>query len=135
MQLRPSWPRLACLAVGVALGMQGHALGAPSPGSRSSAPPKTGATTAALRGEAVTRIPPPSAATEAQLPPPPSMHELPRGGRSIFPRHRLVGFCGTPGAPALGRLSGRLPERAREIEALAQRYAGSRSVLPAFELI
>ena len=30
--------------------------------------------------------------------------ELPRGGRTIFPDHRLVGFCGTPGAPALGPL-------------------------------
>ncbi|MBO1330385.1 hypothetical protein [Streptomyces sp. VRA16 Mangrove soil] len=30
--------------------------------------------------------------------------ELPRGGRRVFPEHRLVGYCGLPGAAALGRL-------------------------------
>jgi len=61
--------------------------------------------------------------------------ELPLGGREIFPRYRLVGFCGTPGAPALGRLTGRLAQRAQEAVSYGQRYAADRQVLPVFELI
>ncbi len=61
--------------------------------------------------------------------------ELPRGGREIFPTYRLVGFCGTPGAPALGRLLGNLGTRSKEIEKLADQYAKDRTTLPVFELI
>lgn len=61
--------------------------------------------------------------------------ELPRGGRTLFPRYRLVGFCGTPGAPELGALQGNLPARAKEIAKLSADYAGDREVLPVFELI
>jgi hypothetical protein len=61
--------------------------------------------------------------------------ELPLGGRELFPRYRLVGFCGTPGAPALGKLRDHLPERAKEIEQLSKGYAAGRQVLPVFELI
>lgn len=61
---------------------------------------------------------------------------LPRGGRQIFPRFRLVGFCGLPGAVALGRLGvGSLPERVREIEQMATRYTVDRPPLPVLELI
>jgi hypothetical protein len=61
--------------------------------------------------------------------------ELPRGGRTIFPDHRLVGFCGTPGAPALGELQGNLQAKAKALEARAATYGQSRKVLPVFELI
>lgn len=63
--------------------------------------------------------------------------ELPRGGRTIFPRHRLVGFCGTPGAPALGELQGNLEAKSKALLGYADRYAGvdERAVLPVFELI
>jgi hypothetical protein len=61
--------------------------------------------------------------------------ELPRGGRTLFPDYRLVGFCGTPGAPALGRLAGDLTKRAKAIEGLADQYSGDRKALPVFELI
>jgi hypothetical protein len=61
--------------------------------------------------------------------------ELPRGGRTIFPAHRLVGFCGTPGAPALGALQGNLPAIAKTLEAQAAPYAHDRKLLPVFELI
>ena len=61
--------------------------------------------------------------------------QLPRGGREIFPAHRLVGFCGTPGAKALGRLLGNLGARAKEIETFGEQYQTDRAALPVFELI
>jgi hypothetical protein len=68
-------------------------------------------------------------------PPAPPGPELPRGGYSLFPTFQLVGFCGTPGAPALGELDGNLPAKAKKLQGYAAKYAGSRTVLPAFELI
>lgn len=47
----------------------------------------------------------------------------------------MVGYCGTPGAPALGKLAGNLARRAKEIEGYAENYAHGRKVLPVFELI
>jgi len=61
--------------------------------------------------------------------------ELPRGGRTLFPDYRLVGFCGTPGAPKLGELQGNLPAKARALEARAAQFAQNRKILPVFELI
>jgi hypothetical protein len=61
---------------------------------------------------------------------------LPRGGRTVFPRYRLMGFCGLPGAAALGRLGvGRLADRVAHLERLAHRYADGRQPLPVLELI
>jgi hypothetical protein len=73
-------------------------------------------------------------------PPPPPPIELPRGGRALFPDYRLVGFCGTPGAPELGALQGNLTARARDLDAQTARYAGARNaddrkLMPVFELI
>ncbi|SCK17627.1 hypothetical protein YWIDRAFT_04357 [Streptomyces sp. SceaMP-e96] len=62
--------------------------------------------------------------------------ELPRGGRELFPRYRLVGFCGLPGAAALGRLgTGDPKRRAAEAEKVAHSYAAGREPLPALELL
>jgi hypothetical protein len=62
--------------------------------------------------------------------------QLPRGGRTIFPDYRLVGFAGHPHAAALGRLGiGNLDDRAKEIEKVAAPLAGGRKVLPVLELI
>jgi hypothetical protein len=100
-----------------------------APAARS-APPSAAGTTpqpAASPAQPAAERPPP--------PPPRPRQELPLGGREIFPAHRLVGFCGTPGAPALGKLSGNLPARARAIQGYAEKYARSRKVLPLFELI
>lgn len=74
---------------------------------------------------------------EAALPPeaPEPKKELPRGGRTLFPEYRLVGYCGTPGAPALGELQGNLKVKAKALEAKAAQYAQNRKVLPVFELI
>jgi hypothetical protein len=73
--------------------------------------------------------------TPATSPASPSRRELPRGGTTIFPEHRLVGFCGTPQAPKLGKLAGNLSVRAKTIESYASQYAGDRKALPVFELI
>jgi hypothetical protein len=61
--------------------------------------------------------------------------ELPRGGRALFPTYQLVGFCGTPGAVALGQLEGNLPAKAQVLKTYADKYAQHRKVLPVFELI
>jgi hypothetical protein len=70
--------------------------------------------------------------TPTPTPPP----ELPRGGRTIFPEHRLVGFSGGRGE-SLGRLGiGDIDERAAEIETIAALYTPEgRTPLPIFELI
>jgi hypothetical protein len=63
--------------------------------------------------------------------------ELPGGGRELFPTYRLVGFCGTPGAPALGELHSNLPAKTKALLSFADNYAHAegRKVLPVFELI
>ena len=81
-------------------------------------------------------LPPlPAPPTPPPSTPPAPRPELPLGGREIFPSYRLVGFCGTPGAPALGRLLGDLAAKARSIRTFAEKYSGTRKVLPLFELI
>jgi hypothetical protein len=84
-----------------------------------------------------TAIAPTAPAASAPEPTVPSEPEktLPRGGRTLFPDYRLVGFCGTPGAPELGELQGNLPVKAKAIEARAAQYALDRKILPVFELI
>ena len=73
----------------------------------------------------------PSSAAAAPTPP-----ELPRGGRTLFPDYRLVGFCGTPGAPALGPLLDHPAEEGRQAALLRGPVRRtSRKILPVFELI
>jgi hypothetical protein len=63
--------------------------------------------------------------------------ELPRGGESILPEHRVVAFYGAPQADQLGVLGIGSPRReARKLRRFARRYRRpGRPVLPAFELI
>jgi len=68
-------------------------------------------------------------------PAPPPLAELPLGGREIFPAYSLVGYCGTPGAPALGQLQGNLANRAKAMKAYADKYPQDRKPLLTFELI
>jgi hypothetical protein len=77
---------------------------------------------------------PPLPENAVAVPAPPRI-ELPRGGREIFPTHRLVGFCGTPGAPALGQLEGNLVNKTKKMMTYANKYEAGRKVLPVFELI
>lgn len=67
---------------------------------------------------------------------PPRGAELPRGGRTIFPEYRLVGYSGYPGSAALGRLgTGDIDERMAEIEVIGADYVRGRQLLPVMELI
>lgn len=72
---------------------------------------------------------------EAKKPPPPP--ELPRGGRELFPRHRVVAFYGAPQNDELGALGiGSPREAGRKLLRQARAYRrGGRTLLPAMELI
>ena len=72
---------------------------------------------------------------EAAQPPPPV--QLPRGGRSVLPQHRVVAFYGAPQSPELGVLGiGSPAEAVRRLERQAEPYGRrGRPVLPALELI
>jgi hypothetical protein len=67
----------------------------------------------------------------------PKRAELPRGGRQILPRNRVVAYYGAPQDDELGILGIGSPRRAaRRLERQARPYARpGRPVLPAFELI
>ena len=78
---------------------------------------------------------PSSAAAPAAAEPAPT--QLPRGGRRIFPDHRVVAFYGAPQSGRLGVLGIGSPARAgQRLLRVARGYARkTRPVLPAFELI
>ena len=62
--------------------------------------------------------------------------ELPGGGRTIFPSRRLLGWCGSPGAPALGQLGvGDLDTQLDAMLRICPEWSGGRQVLPVVELI
>ena len=61
---------------------------------------------------------------------------LPRGGRTVFPRYRLVGYSGVTGAKTLGRLgTGPLDQRVKEMERRAKPYTAGREIMPVLEII
>ena len=72
-----------------------------------------------------------AASEQAALP------ELPRGGRELLPRNRIVAYYGAPQDPELGVLgTAPLNVTARRLEARAREFsAPGRPALPAFELI
>ncbi len=78
-----------------------------------------------------------TASRPAQPPPPPPPPELPRGGRSILPEFRVVGFYGAPQTPELGALGiGTPAQAARRLIRQARPYERpARPVLPAMELL
>jgi hypothetical protein len=75
---------------------------------------------------------PVSAAQEPPAPP-----ELPRGGRSVLPEHRVVAYYGAPQSRELGALGIGTPRgAARRLAREAKRYhRNDRAELPALELI
>lgn len=74
----------------------------------------------------------PASAQEPEAPP-----ELPRGGRSVLPEHRVVAFYGAPQSRELGALGIGTPNgAARRLAREARRYRrNDRAELPALELI
>ena len=73
----------------------------------------------------------PKASAERSAPP-----ELPRGGRTIFPRYRVVAYYGAPQDRELGELGIGTPDQAaRRLMRQARAYGRRRPVLPALELI
>ncbi len=70
-------------------------------------------------------------------PTPVPLAQLPGGGRTIFPRYRVVCYYGGAGVAALGVLGEGTPARAgrRLLKAAAPFTTPTRPVLPAFELI
>ena len=81
-----------------------------------------------------------TAAAETETPkkakpkPPP---ELPRGGRHLFPAHRIVAYYGAPQNVELGALGIGTPEQAgrRLLQQMRPYRRGGRHLLPAMELI
>jgi hypothetical protein len=72
-----------------------------------------------------------TAATATKKPP-----ELPRGGRTIFPRYRVVAYYGAPNDQELGALGIGTPRQAvRRLLKQARPYGHGRRVMPALELI
>jgi hypothetical protein len=78
--------------------------------------------------------PGPAAGAAATLPPP---SQLPGGGRTIFPNHRIVAYYGAPGTTALGILGEGAEEAGRALLRQAAPYAqaDSKPIMPAFEII
>lgn len=62
--------------------------------------------------------------------------QLPRGGTTVFPQYRLVGWSGHPLAPGQGELGiGDTRQATKRMIDQAQAYATDRPVLPVMELI
>ncbi|MDQ0380629.1 hypothetical protein [Amycolatopsis thermophila] len=54
---------------------------------------------------------------------------------SVVSDHLLVGYCGAPGSPALGRMTGDLREASAQLRELIGTYPKDRPVVPVVELI
>lgn len=103
---------------------------APAASDPAAGAPSSSASSAPTPTPTATPSPTPSAK------PGPRRATLPRGGRTVFPTYRLVGYSGLTGASTLGRLgTGPLDQRVREIERRAIPYAAGRKVLPVLEII
>ena len=91
----------------------------------------TGGAPAAAHGPGGGPAATPAAVTTTTLPPPP---ELPRGGRQLFPRYRVVGFYGMQNLDVLG--AGPPDVVAQRLLKVARPYARpGHPVMPMFELI
>lgn len=123
------------LVIGASLGAVGvAACGGPSTGTDPTTASRSGAGTSgnATSGTATSGKSTSDPATST----PPPLPELPGGGRTIFPANRLFGWCGAPGAPALGQLG--IGDLSTEMDAMLKtspQWGDGRKVLPVAELI
>ncbi len=110
---------------------------APTVASSPAAPADPSSPSSTASADSSTSAASPSASSSPSAKPTePPAATLPRGGREVFPRYRLVGYAGLTGSPTLGRLgTGDLDQRVREIEERAKPYALNREVLPVLEII
>ena len=123
-------PLLALLLTGCGEVPSSPASPTPAAGASSSSEPAAPSPTSTPSGATPTATATPSGR------PAPERAELPRGGRTVFPTYRLVGYSGLTGASTLGRLgTGPLDQRVREIERRATPYAAGRKILPVLEII
>lgn len=105
---------------------------APPEGPDTSSPSAPAPTGAAPTSPA----PAPTAAPAPTTEPTPEIIELPRGGTEFFPRYRLFGYAGAPGAEAFGRLGvGDLDDRVVEMQERGEEYLDGRELMPVLELI
>ena len=127
---------IATAGVACVGGHEGTAPAPKTPAASTPAPAASGSAAVAPATSVAAAEPPAATAGAKEAKPEKKKIELPRGGREIFPRYRIMGFCGTPGGePAMGRLSGNLPAVAKKIEKLGAQYAREREFMPVFELI
>lgn len=130
----PTRPRDAVAVVALLALMGGCASTGVAAGRVASDPPTSASRTATATSSATSSGPPPS--TKAPSSSTPASTELPRGGRTLFPRYRLVGYSGGSGTAAFGRLGvGDIDTRVREIDRLAKVYSAGREPMPVLELI
>lgn len=123
MSSRRHPPTVLAAAIALAASVLVACADGAAPGAAPSSEPRTS-------DNRSSRDAPPTAA------PTPEPAELPRGGREVFPRYRLVGYAGGAGTEAFGRLGvGDIDERVAEIEQVAQPFAGGREIMPVLELI
>lgn len=145
--------RRSGVAIVAALICAGCSPATPPPGSADSSPvPTASASSSAADSPATPSATPassPSNSTSASPssvpssspsasanPPGDQIITLPRGGREVFPRYRLVGYAGLTGAKTLGRLGeGSLDVRVTEMQRRAKPYADDREILPLLEVI
>jgi len=135
--------RLRAGLVGAAVLLAAAGCSSASPDPSAVGPTTTSTTPAASSGSSGSsgssaRPTPGSATPEApSTTKPKARPELPRGGRTLFPRYRLVGYAGRTGSSTLGRLgTGGLDSRVGELERRAKPYAADgRRVLPVLEVI
>ncbi len=115
------------------------ALTACSAQSAATLPDGTGPATPTVTTAAPSNSPSPSTSpSPSPSPSPAALAQLPRGGRTIFPRHTVVMAYGAASTPGLGMLGEVPPDQAAArllAGAVPFQPASGRPVLPAFELI
>jgi len=131
----------AAAGVAALIGVQGCS-GGSTARTDAAASPSTGTPSGSAATAVRTVAPAPASATPTVTrptapAPPPAPAGLPRGGRTFFPRYRVVAYYGEGYPGGIGLIDvNHLDEAAAALQRQADAHAGyGRPVLPAFELI